>query len=125
MNITKNKKEKKPLTLDDFAELIQKDLAGTKDDIKAIRAEMATKEDLKNELWPIRRDIKTLQGDVRDIRGDVKNITEMMVSKADLTNTIADEFAKSSHGRKIDDLQGRVEVIEDKVGIKPARHRAA
>jgi hypothetical protein len=51
-------KRKKPMTLDDFAVLIRKDLSrtATKDDIRQIRKEMATKDD----LWPVQRYIKTL-----------------------------------------------------------------
>jgi hypothetical protein len=49
MSAKKTKPKKKAMTLDDFAVLIQKDLArmATKDDIRAIRKEMATKDDLQ------------------------------------------------------------------------------
>ncbi len=79
------------MTLDDFAILIQKDLSrmATRDDLKGL----ATKDD----LWPIQRDIKTLAVNARDLREDVQHITDAMVSKADLANTLAEELAKSPY----------------------------
>ena len=74
------------MTLEDFALAIQNDYL-------AIRKDMATKAD----LWPIERDIKTMDSNVRDIRDDVKMITDTMVSKADLANTLAEELAKSPY----------------------------
>ena len=95
--------------MEDFAAAIQKDLA-----------RMVTKDD----LLPIQRDIRTLHANLKDVRDDVKMITETMVSKADLAETLAEELAKSSYGRRVDDLRTRVNVIEEKLGIKPT-HRAA
>ena len=110
------------MTLDDFAEAIQKDLArvATKDDIKAVRDEMATKAD----LWPMQRDIKTLDKNVRGLRDDVKMVTDAMVSKADLTTTLSEELAKSPYAKQIENLQTRVNILESKLGIKPTRHAA-
>ena len=102
-------KKKKPMTLDAFAVLIQKDLS-----------RMATKED----LWPMQRDIKTLTSQLKEAREDVKQITDSMVSKADLANTIGEELAKSAYARQLHDLHHRVNVLEEKLGIKPT-HRAA
>jgi hypothetical protein len=82
--------------------------------------EMATKAD----LWPLERDIKTLEKNVRYLRDDVKNITDAMVSKADLANTLAEELAKSQYAKQIENLQIRVNVLESKLGVKPT-HRAA
>jgi hypothetical protein len=115
-------KKKKPLTLDDFAVLIQKDLSrmATKDDVRQIRKDMATKDD----LWPMQRDIKALTAQLKEVREDVKQITESMVSKADLANVLGEELAKSAYARQLHDLQGRANLIEEKLGIKPA-HRAA
>ena len=111
--MAKTKTKKKPMTLEDFAGAIQTDLAC-----------MATKDDIRKDLWPMQRDIKTLTSNLRDVRNDVKMITETMVSKADLASTIAEELGKSEHERKIEDLRTRVNVVEQKLGIKPA-HRAA
>jgi hypothetical protein len=69
----KSPTKKKPMTLEDFAAAIQKDY-------RSISKDMATKAD----LWPMQRDIKTLDKNVRDLQEDVKHITEAMVSKADL-----------------------------------------
>jgi hypothetical protein len=120
--MAKTIKKKKPMTLDDFAVIIQKDLSrmATKDDIRQIRKEMATKDD----LWPVQRDIKTLTSQLKEVREDVKQITDSMVSKADLANILGEELAKSAYARQLHDLQSRVNVLEEKLGIKPA-HRAA
>jgi hypothetical protein len=101
--------KKKPITLDSFAVLIQKDLS-----------RMATKDD----LWPMQRDIKTLTAQLKEVREDVKQITDNMVSKADLANILGDELAKSAYARQLHDLQTRVNLLEEKLGIKPT-HRAA
>jgi hypothetical protein len=51
-------------------------------------------------------------------------MTDAMVSKADLANTLAEEFAKAPYARQIKDLESRVNVLEDKVGIRPTRRAA-
>ena len=106
------------MTPDDFALLIQKDLS-----------RMATKADLapfvtKEDLWPMQRDIKTLTSQLKEVREDVKQISDVMVSKADLANTLGEELAKSTHARQLHDLQTRVHLLEEKLKIKPA-HRTA
>ncbi len=112
------KRKKKSLTLDRFAVLIQQDLA-----------RIATKHDLanfvtKDDIWPIQRDVNTLISQMRDVRGDVQMITETMVSKADLANTLAAELEKSAFARQVADLDQRVQVIEKKLGIKHLRRAA-
>jgi hypothetical protein len=85
---------KKPMTLDDFADSIQKDYTALRKDYVAIHKDMAhvvTKENIKY----IQAEMRT---GFRDLNSDVKNITETMISKADLANTIAEELEKSSHG---------------------------
>lgn len=74
----KPKAKKKKMTLDDFAVAIQRDLAhmATKDDIRELRENMATK-----------LDIKQIHGRLRDLSDDVKTVTDAMVSKADLTGS--------------------------------------
>ena len=111
------KPKKKPMTLDDFAVLIQKDLArmGTKDDIAAIREEAKEHS----------RQLRTEMGiGFRNLDADVKMLTDAMVSKADLANTLAEELAKSPYTRQIHNLETRVIVLESKVGIKPTRRAA-
>ena len=105
--------KKKPMTLEDFAAAVHKDYL-------EIRKDMATKAD----LWPMQRDIKTLDKNVRELRSDVTMITDTMVTKADLASTLGEELAKSAYARRIDDLHARVNALEQKTGIKPA-HRAA
>ena len=107
------KPKKKAMTLEDFALAIQKDYL-------AIRKDMATKAD----LWPLERDIKTLDANVRGMRDDVKMITDTMVSKADLANTLAEELAKSPYARQIRNLETRVHAVESKLGMKPSRRAA-
>jgi hypothetical protein len=119
MTPKKTKPKKKAMTLDDFALAIQKDLArmATKDDIKAIRDDMAT----KAELQQLRSEMGI---GFRNFDADMKMMAEAMVSKADLANTLAEELAKSPYARQIQDLQTRVQVLEGKLGIKPTRRAA-
>jgi hypothetical protein len=76
--MNKSKTKKKPMTLDDFAVLIQKDLArmATKEDIKAIREEMAS----KAEFRLLRSEMEI---GFKNLNDDVKMITDTMVSKAE------------------------------------------
>jgi len=118
--------KKKPITLDDFASAIQNDYRAIRKDMatKADLKDMLTKADLKAELWPLQRDIKTLEKNLRELRDDVQTITEVMVSKADLANTLSEELAKSEYARQLQDVRNRVDVLERQLGIKPT-HRAA
>src|ERR1700680_803746 len=101
--------KKKLMTLEDFAMAIQKDYA-------AIRKDMATKGD----LYALSQKMVTRE-EFRDLRSDVKMITDTMVTKADLANTLGEELAKSEYARHIDDLRARVGVLEQKLGVKPTR----
>lgn len=117
----KIKTKKKAMTLDDFAVAIQKDYAalrkGMATGFAEIREEMATKEGI--------RQIRAEMGiGFRNVDADVKMLTDAMVSKADLANTLAEELAKSPYARQIQDLQSRVNVLESKLGIKPSRRAA-
>jgi hypothetical protein len=117
MTAKQTRPKKKPLTLDDFADAIQRDLARmvTKDDLKVIR------EDTKEEIRQLR--VETGMG-FRNLDADVKMMTDAMVSKADLANTLAEELQKSPYARQIGDLQARVNILESKLGIKPTRRAA-
>src|SRR5271156_3697332 len=94
MTAKKTKPKKKAMTLDDFALAIQKDLArmATKDDIRAIR------EDTKAEIQQLRNEMGI---GFRNIDADMKMMADVMVSKADLANTLAEELAKSPYARQI------------------------
>ena len=120
----KSPNKKKSLTLEDFAAAIQKDYRALNKKMdtqyRAIRKDMATKAD----LWPMQRDIKTLEKNVHELQEDVKMITETMVSKADLAETLAHELAKSEYARQLGDIRERVNVLESKLGIKPIRRAA-
>ena len=112
------------MTLDDFAVLIQKDLArmATKDDIKAIREEMATKE----ELAAIRGEMAT--------KKDLQSIREEMATKEDLAavsdrisvakDELQEQIAGLKYAKEIDELRERVNTLEHKVGIRRSRHAA-
>lgn len=116
MATRKTKTKKKPMTLDDFAVLIQKDLArmatkddlknlATKEDLAAIRSEMATRKDL--ERFATKEDLEATR---------------------DRINVVGDRLEEKIDGlryaKEIDELRSRVNVIERKVGIKPASRAA-
>lgn len=113
-------KKKKPMSIDELAVAIQQDYRTLSHKMD----QMVTKADLDKRLWPIERDIKTLDTNVRELRADLRTNTEMMVSKADLAEKVSDEFAQSEHGRQLKDVRRRIEVLEGKLGIKET-HRAA
>ena len=108
------------MTLDDFAVLIQKDLA-----------RMATKEDLKGlatkqELAEIREEMATKRG--------LQNIREEMATKDDVAavsdrisvakDELQEQISGLKYAKEIDELRARVNVLESKLGIK-STHRAA
>jgi len=116
---TKPKPKKKAMTLDDFAVAIQTDYM-------ALRKDMATgfahvREETKEQARQLRAEMET---GFRNLDTDLKMITDVMVSKADLANTLAEELAKSPYAREIADLQTRVNILESKLGIKPIRRAA-
>lgn len=69
----------------------------------------------------MQRDIRTLDKNVRDLRDDVKNVTDAMVSKHELANTLGEELAKSPYTKQIEDFRTRVNTLETKIGVKPTR----
>jgi hypothetical protein len=121
MSVKKTKPKKKAMTLEDFAVAIQKDYLSLRKDVAAgfaqVRAEMAT----KAELRLLRREMEI---GFKNVNDDVKMITDTMVSKADLANTLAEELAKSPYARQTKDLESRVNVLEGKLGIRPTRRAA-
>jgi hypothetical protein len=80
--------KKKIKTLDEFAAAIHTDYL-------TISKQMATKEDIRQ----IRNDMGI---GFRDLHADVKMITEVIVSKADLTEAIREELDKSSFAKEKD-----------------------
>ena len=97
---------KKIKTLDEFAVAIHKDYMAL--DKKITKVELAA----------IRRDVVTnvelggVKFAVKELREDVQHIKEVMVTKADLVSAIRDEFNQSDHGKRIENLRERVEVLE-------------
>jgi hypothetical protein len=120
MTARKTKSRKKSMTLEDFALLIQKDLA-----------RMATKEDLeglatKRELAEIREEMAT--------KKDLQAIREEMATKEDLSavsdrisvakDELQEQISGLKYAKEIDELRARVNTLEHKVGIRPARRAA-
>lgn len=125
--MAKPKPKKKPLTLEDFAVAIQKDLA-----------RMATKEDLerfatKEEIRGLRREISGLREEMAS-KEDIRKLREEMATKEDLDNVrdriavakdqIQEQIAGLRYAKEIDEIRARVNVVEQKLGIKHT-HRAA
>jgi hypothetical protein len=127
MATKKAQPKKKGMTLDDFAVLIQKDLArmATKDDLK----HLAT----KDELAAMRGEIANIR-EVMVTKKDLLVIREEMATKEDLAavsdrisvakDELQEQIAGLKYAKEIDELRARVNTLEHKVGIRPT-HRAA
>jgi hypothetical protein len=124
--MAKTNTKKKAMTLEGFAAAIHKDYLSiskkmaTKDDIRQVRKDMATKSDLYN-LGQKMVTVETF----RDLQNSIQMITTSMVSKADLATTLGEELRKSEHGKRMEDFQTRLGVVEQKLGIKPTHHAAS
>lgn len=119
MSVKKTKPKKKPMTLDDFASAIQKDYTALRKDLAAGFAQI--REDTKEDMRVLRNEMGI---GFKNLNDDLKNVTDAMVSKADLANTLAEELAKAPYARQIEDLRARVNILESKLGLKPTRHAA-
>jgi hypothetical protein len=120
----KRKTQKKELSFEHYARAIQTDIAhlgkSMEAGFKSIHEEMATKEDIRK----VREEMATHKT-LLEVRGDVQRLNEIMVSKADLSETIrreldASPFAKESEMKH---LSERLLRVEEKLGIKPG-HRS-
>jgi hypothetical protein len=120
MTTPKPKPKKKAMTLDDFAVLIQKDLArmvtkgdlktlATKEELAALRSDMATKKDL--ERFATKEQVETAFSTLAD---------RIAIAKEDLQ----EQISGLKYAKEIDELRSRVNILERKAGIKPL-HRAA
>ena len=113
------------MTLDDFAMAIQRDISSLRDDMtagfSAVREEMATKDD----LYALSQKMVTRE-EFRNLQSDVKMITDSMVSKVDLAETIRRKLDTSPYAKETElkDLRERPLRVEEKLGLK-ATHRAA
>lgn len=102
------------MTLDDFAVLIQKDLArlATKDDIRIVREELATKATKQDlERFATKEELETAFGTLAD---------RIAIAKENLQ----EQIAGLKYAKEIDELRSRVNTLERKVGIKPASRAA-
>jgi hypothetical protein len=119
MTAKKTKPKKKAMTLDDFALSIQNDYTSLRKDMATGFAEI--QEGTKAEIQQLRNEMGI---GFRNIDADMKMMADVMVSKADLANTLAEELAKSPYAIQIADLQTRVHALESKLGVKPTRRAA-
>jgi hypothetical protein len=121
----KQKTKTKELSFEHYARAIQTDIAQlgrqVAEGFKSIREEMATKEDLFN----LGQKMVTRE-EFRELRSDVKMITDSMVSKADLSETIRRELDASPYAKEseVKHLSERMLRVEEAVGIKPKRRTA-
>jgi hypothetical protein len=122
---TKTKTKAKTPSFERYARAIQTDIArlgkSMEAGFKSIHEEMATKEDIRK----VREEMATHKN-LLEVRDDVQRLNEIMVSKADLSETIRREldappFAKES---EVKDLNERMLRVEEAVGIKPKRRAA-
>jgi ubiquinone biosynthesis protein UbiJ len=111
---------KKPVTIDRLAELMQRefmdlrgDITRIRGDITDIRSTMATKDDLRK----LREEMATKQ-ELEDLRGDLG----IRISSAE--DCLSDQIAGLRYAKEIDELRERVNRVERKLGISD-RHRAA
>jgi len=118
MAIEKSKTKKKPMTLEDLATAIHRDLArmatkedlarmATKEEVAAIRAEMATKDDLSK----LREDMLFKFGTLEVRIGNAKD-------------ELQEQISGLKYAKEIDELRARVVTLEEKVGVKPSRRAA-
>ena len=101
---------KKIKTLDEFAVAIHKDYVALDKKVtkieRSIRRDMATKTELNGVKFA-----------VKELQEDVQHINENMVTKADLSIAIRDEFNRSEHGKRIENLRVRMERVENKLDL--------
>jgi len=101
------------MTLEALAVAIQKDFSSLRTDMtsgfRAIREEMATKEDLRK----IREEMAT-----KEMLADVSD--RISVAKDELQ----EQIAGLRYAKEIDALAERLKRVEEKLGLKPS-HRAA
>jgi len=100
------------MTLDDFAAAIQNDY-------------LALGKKMETGFRSIREDMKKLatHAALVEVRDDVKQLNEIMVSKADLAETIRRELDASPYARdaEVKDLRERLLRVEEKLDMKPSR----
>ena len=110
------------MTLDDFAVLVQKDLEATRKEMRdgfaAVYRDMATKDDLKGlatkqELDAMRAEMATKE--------DLAAVSDRIsIAKEELQ----EQISGLKYAKEIDEIRARVNVLERKVGIHPTRRAA-
>jgi len=126
----KRKTQKKELSFEHYARAIQTDIAqlgksmetgfkSMREEIGSIRGEMAAG-------FNSVRDEMATHKNLLEVRDDVQQLNDIMVSKADLSETIRRELDESPFAKEseVKDLSERLLHVEEKLGIKPG-HRPA
>jgi hypothetical protein len=106
---------KKIKTIDDFAVMIHKDYMVLDKKVTRMGKELVGVDGKVNSM---KSDIGGLKFAVKELQEDVKHINENMVSKADLSIAIRDEFNQSHHGKQIENLRVRMDRVEDKLDLE-------
>lgn len=106
--------EKKNITLNEVGELVQhvvKHMATKEDlarEISAVRADMATKEDIGN----VRKDIAELRVNIVEIRTELADIRQRLENLEEIVGE------HSHYTKEIDHALSRIAVIEKHLGIE-------
>jgi hypothetical protein len=118
MKAKQTKSKKKPMTLDDFAVLIQKDLArmAMKDDLRGL----ATTEDLQVFRAETRKEFAAIREQMATKEDLAAESDRISVAK----DQLQEQISGLKYAKEIDELRARVNVLESKLGIKPARRAA-
>jgi hypothetical protein len=132
MQKEKPKKKEGDASFERHARAIQSDIArltkAMESGFKSIREDMATKaelQEIKIEVTSARREMAT-HAALLEVRDDVRRLNEIMVSKADLAETIRREFDAAPYAREteINELRTRMLRVEEELDIKPNRRAA-
>ena len=109
------KPKKKPPSFEHYARAIQTDIADLGKEVR---------EGFKSMRSGVDAGFENARKQMHDIREDVTRLNEIMVSKADLTETIRRELDASPYAKEADvkDLRDHLLRVEEKLGLKPSRH---
>lgn len=120
--MAKPKPKNKQMTIEDFAIAIQRDLArmATKDDFARLAV------DIRNVDRKLDGRFRVVYHQMKELRTDVSQLNGIMVSKAELAETLRRELDVSPFAKESDvqELAERLAAVEQKLGIKHT-HRAA
>lgn len=107
-------KNKKSMTIEDLAVLMQGTMA-SKEDL----ASLATTKDLngvKEDLKRVKEDLKTVKEDLNGVKEELK--ADLQAVKQELKGDIESLQQERNYGREIDELRASVTQIKKHLGIK-------